>query len=119
MPAGQPKVAGAAVAVLANTYNTLMNVTAEGSFSTININTTTADIDNMTIKITIDGVVALELLISTDLVWRTVQRDISNAWQRQVILDWGGVKFDTSLKIEYKNVNATTVIISCFYQIYP
>jgi len=114
MPAGQPVVAELNGILVANTYVTLVNYIGEGMLANINFYLALAQAHFMTIKITIDGAAPVVLLGSN--FGYTNQRDYRNDILRVMTLDWGLIKFATSLKVEYKNAGIPYVRATCFYQ---
>ncbi|GAI16986.1 unnamed protein product [marine sediment metagenome] len=118
MPAGQPKIATGLVDAAADTYYTLLDYAGKGAFSNIYLFQQDADINLITIKITVDGGAPLEILLGDDQLYRVIRRDCASAVDKHAILGWGLVSFATSLKIEYKCTVIHRIVIACMYQTY-
>ena len=114
MPAGQPVVAEDKRTVVANTYYTLIDYTGEGMLTNINFYVSTSEVHLLTVKITVDGAAAV--VIDCINVGYTNQRDYANDSRRVMSLDWGLIKFATSLKVEYKHAAVPYIRATCFYQ---
>jgi len=114
MPAGQPVVAEDNRTVAANTYYTLVDYTGVGMLANINFYVAASGTDLLTLKITIDGEAAVVLAASN--FGYTNQRDYGNNVKRVMSLDWGLIKFATSLKVEYKHAATPYIRATCFYQ---
>ena len=118
LKAGQPKMAVSQAGLAANTYHTLLDYTGAGAFSTIEFYDPTTLIDGCSLKITVDGTVALEFKFDDTGEWYSCSLDYGGAVRKRARFDWGLVAFETSLKIEYKHVNAVTLRVACMYQTY-
>ena len=114
MPAGQPVVAELSGVLVANTYVTLVNYIGEGMLANINFYLSLPQTNLMTIKITIDGDAPV-VLLGTNFGY-TNHRDDANTSRKVMSLDWGLIKFATSLKVEYKHTGIPFVRATCFYQ---
>ncbi len=99
-------------------WYTLLNYNGRGAFSNINFHDTGVAANLITVKITVDGGAPLEVLLNTNGLYYTINRDYAGAVKKSMVLDWGLVSFETSLKIEWKHNLAVTVKVSCFYQTY-
>ena len=116
MPAGQPEIAVLQADPVADVYETVLDYTGKGAFSVINFFRSGGNIDQYTLKLTVDGGAALEKRLGLAEFHKSVVLDYTGATDKRVTLDFGLIAFATSLKIEVKHNAVGRIIVSCLYQ---
>ena len=113
-----PVIGSLGQAAVANIYYTIMDYAGEGVLKSINLGATTMNVHNITIKITIDGVVYLEEKGADHFTEYCIGRDLTGDWKRSMTYDWGLVYFETQLKVEFKCTAGVSIFAMVMYQIY-